>query len=61
MNKSIDSLIDSVARCTICGAPYGQCDCWVKCKCGYLYEKGTKCKNPKCNVKENPELMGEGK
>jgi hypothetical protein len=32
-------------RCTICNAKIGACDCWVKCECGWSYEKGTKCRN----------------
>jgi hypothetical protein len=33
-------------RCAICGEPWGTCDCWIRCHCGWYYEKGTKCGNP---------------
>ena len=46
-NRSpIEQMIYSVAKCTVCGAAMGRCDCWTKCKCGWLYEKGTQCSNP---------------
>jgi len=49
MKAPIDTMIDRAdMRCTICDARMGQCDCWVKCQCGWSYEKGTKCRNTKC-------------
>jgi hypothetical protein len=33
-------------ECTICNAPYGKCNCWTPCSCGWSFEKGTKCGNP---------------
>lgn len=51
---SIEKLIEKAVKCTICGTKgYMICDCWVKCKCGWLYEKGTKCKNPIHKTKTN--------
>lgn len=32
-------------RCTICGNPPG-CDCWVRCWCGWSYERDGRCENP---------------
>jgi len=40
----------SMLKCTVCGAGYGQCDCWVKCSipgCAWSYRKGRKCGNPR--------------
>lgn len=43
---SIGDMIKAVVKCTLCGAPYGACDCWCKCpKCGWSYEKGKKCRH----------------
>lgn len=39
---------NSRMRCTICKAQMGKCDCWIECSCGWSYEKGTSCRNPKC-------------
>ncbi len=38
----------SEVRCTKCDALYGECDCWVKCDCGWRHGKGEGCKNPDC-------------
>ena len=38
--------VDSVMKCTVCGAPMGKCDCWTKCSCGWSYRKGSYCTNP---------------
>ena len=46
MTNPIDRLIRGSVKCVICGAAYGACDCWTKCACGMLVEKGTKCRNP---------------
>jgi len=43
----IITAIKNSVGCVKCGAKYGQCDCWTECNCGWLYEKGTKCNNPK--------------
>lgn len=41
---------NSNLSCTICGSKgVGTCDCWTKCSCGWLYEKGTACRNPNCS------------
>lgn len=39
----------SMLRCTLCEKA-GGCDCWTKCPCGWTFEKGTKCRNPKCSA-----------
>lgn len=45
-------MLDKVKfKCFLCGAPMGGCDCWTPCKCGWTYEKGTECRNPKCSAK----------
>ncbi|KMS64150.1 hypothetical protein [Sphingobium baderi] len=37
----------SMLKCTICGSQAGTWDCWAKCRCGWSFEKGTACRNPK--------------
>ena len=45
--KPINRMIDAVVRCTLCGK--SQCECWVRCGCGWLHERdGGKCRNPEC-------------
>ena len=55
MAAPIDKLLDAVDfRCTKCNAPMGACDCWERCSCGWMAEKGTPCGNPKtgrCSTK----------
>jgi DNA polymerase II large subunit len=46
MKNNIDKLIENTVRCTKCGAKYGECDCWVKCECGWNHYKTGKCNNP---------------
>lgn len=47
MSTPIDKIIMNAVKCTKCGAGYGQCNCWIECKCGWLYESvGGKCENP---------------
>jgi hypothetical protein len=50
MSRSpIDILFDRAdMRCTICNAPAGSCACWTRCTCGWSYETGKACRNPKC-------------
>jgi hypothetical protein len=49
MSSPLDKLIRDSVKCTICGAGYGKCDCWVKCqRCGWSYEKKRRCSNPDC-------------
>lgn len=44
----IDALLDQVKmRCTRCNAPAGSCSCWTKCRCGWLFETGAACRNPR--------------
>lgn len=46
MPSPIDMLFDAASmRCTKCGAQAGTCQCWVKCSCGWSYERGEKCRN----------------
>ena len=46
MTLPINKMVDSVAKCVLCGAGYGKCDCWTECGvCGWMFEKGTKCRN----------------
>jgi hypothetical protein len=46
MSSPLDKLILDSVKCTICGAGYGKCDCWVRCtKCGWSFENGTKCRH----------------
>ena len=56
MASPIDSLIKSNIRCTLCNAPYGKCDCWTPCQCGWVYEKGTSCNNPIHGESKNKTL-----
>jgi hypothetical protein len=48
----IEALIDLAdLRCTICDAPKSVgCDCWTKCHCGWSFQAGTECRNPKCDA-----------
>lgn len=50
----LGQMIQSVVRCTLCGAGYGACDCWTQCSCGWTAEKGKPCNNPntsRCSTK----------
>ena len=50
MISPIDKMIFEAVRCLKCGAKYGMCDCWSKCKspnCTWFVEKGKKCGNYK--------------
>lgn len=42
----LDRAIFGAVKCTICGAAFGKCDCWVQCSCGHQFERGKKCTNP---------------
>lgn len=33
-------------NCTICGMLWSNCNCWIKCSCGWFYEKDKWCNNP---------------
>lgn len=47
MTNALDRMILSSVKCPICGAGYGQCDCWQKCSvCGWSFQKGKACRNP---------------
>lgn len=39
----IETMVDAVVRCTMCGALPGACDCWTQCHCGSVFLKGEKC------------------
>lgn len=51
----IDALFSKAnMRCTVCGAPAGDCDCWERCSCGWSARKGEPCRNPvtkRCSIK----------
>lgn len=47
-SSPIEKLLLGSVGCVKCGASYGKCDCWYKCKCGWLAEKGCKCSNENC-------------
>jgi hypothetical protein len=55
MSTPIERLIDNAGlHCTICNAPYGTCDCWVRCSCGWSARRGEPCRNPetaRCSTK----------
>jgi hypothetical protein len=47
MSSPIDKMIDASVQCLKCGKPgYLTCDCWEKCTCGWVAEKGKPCNNP---------------
>lgn len=47
MKTPMDRMLDSVEfRCTACNEKAGTCDCWVRCSCGWSYEKNDTCRNP---------------
>ena len=49
----------SMLRCTLCNKA-GGCDCWTKCgACGWMFEKGTKCRN--CAPLRRSENTAKGK
>lgn len=48
MMSGLGGMIGNIVKCVKCGASMGQCDCWTKCVCGWSFEKGGKCNNPKC-------------
>lgn len=44
----IDALFSKAnMKCTVCGAPAGDCDCWERCSCGWSACKGEPFSNPK--------------
>ena len=47
---------NSGLRCTRCGAPAGECDCWTPCACGWTFAKGTACNNPDCTAAPRPRV-----
>ena len=59
MSHPINRMVESTVRCTICGAAYGKCDCWIRCAfCGWSFEKGTKCRNPQCKSATSAKWRG---
>lgn len=46
MKTPLDSAIDNVVKCVKCGKGMKECNCWIKCKCGWFYAIGKKCRNP---------------
>jgi len=51
----LERAIDEICKCVLCGKPMGQCDCWVRCPCGLLHERGKLCRNPACRPAETPQ------
>ena len=45
---SLDRMILGSVKCVRCGAGYGNCDCWEKCRCGWSHGRGEPCHNPNC-------------
>jgi hypothetical protein len=45
--SGLRGLVNASVSCTICKTPGppGTCSCWVKCICGWLYERGKHCRN----------------
>lgn len=42
---SLDKMILASVKCVVCGAGYGECNCWSKCKtCGWSYRTGEQCR-----------------
>lgn len=42
----VNRMVDSTVSCVKCGARgIGTCDCWERCSCGWLAEKGQPCGN----------------
>lgn len=55
MTEPIDRMIDESVTCSKCGAKgFMNCDCWEKCSCDYIAERGKPCTNPetaRCTTK----------
>lgn len=59
--KALDKIITSSVRCVVCGAKYGECDCWVKCvKCGRSFQRGKKCNSKICGGDGLPRAIARG-
>lgn len=44
--SDIGRWITETVKCVVCGAGYGQCDCWSKCaNCGWSFRKGKVCRH----------------
>lgn len=62
MVSPIDQMILSAVKCVKCGAGYGQCGCWAKCKeCGCLCEKGKECRRCKGEPLQVVAMSGSAK
>lgn len=47
MSTPIEQMINASVSCGKCGTKgFMVCDCYAKCSCGYLHEKGKPCANP---------------
>ncbi len=51
--SGIGEMIKNTVKCVKCGAAMGKCDCWIKCKCGWFFEKDSKCNNVECGGDPN--------
>ena len=58
MISPIERMIDrsSNMKCTKCGQPFG-CACWEKCECGWSFEAGKTCRNPKHVIVDASEKL----
>jgi hypothetical protein len=55
----LEKAILGAAKCVICGAGYGKCDCWAKCEtCGRSYRKGETCQHGEGS--DTPEVVAMG-
>lgn len=55
MSGGLNRLVESSVSCAKCGTKgIGACDCWERCSCGWMAEKGKPCDNPeasRCSTK----------
>lgn len=50
--KPIEIMLDKSVSCLKCGTKgYMNCDCYIECYCGWLYDRVGSCSNPKHNNK----------
>lgn len=55
MSTPIEKMIDAALVCSKCGAKgMFNCDCYERCTCGWIANKGEPCSNPettRCSTK----------
>ena len=62
MVSPVNRLIDSSVSCSKCGTKgMFNCDCFYKCWCGWIIDKGEDCRNPKCKVRKLSERRAASK